>query len=60
MGYPVLTYTINGNQITVRQTRFLSDPNKKSNAKETPSPYGFVHIVMYLFSENSVVKNNID
>lgn len=40
MGYPVLTYIVNGNQLTVRQARFLSDPNKKSVKDD--SPYGFV------------------
>lgn len=39
MGYPVLSYTVNGNELTVRQSRFLSDPN--SNATVTPSPYGY-------------------
>ena len=39
MGLPVLTYTINGNQLTVKQARFLSDPN--SNGTVTPSPYKY-------------------
>ncbi|XP_057378962.1 glutamyl aminopeptidase-like [Daphnia carinata] len=39
MGYPVLSYTINGNKLIVKQSRFLSDPN--SNATVTPSPYGY-------------------
>ena len=39
MGFPVLTYTINGNQLTVKQARFLSDPN--SNGTVTPSPYKY-------------------
>ncbi len=40
MGFPVLTYTMNGNQLAVKQTRFLSDPN--SNATVTPSPYKYL------------------
>lgn len=37
MGFPVLTYTLNGNQLTIKQSRFLSDPD--SNVTATPSPY---------------------
>ncbi|KAI9551578.1 hypothetical protein GHT06_021911 [Daphnia sinensis] len=47
MGYPVLHYTVNGNKLTVKQSRFLSDPN--SNATVTPSPYGYKWDVPFFY-----------
>lgn len=38
MGFPFLTYTQNGEELTIKQTRFLSDPD--SNVTATPSPFG--------------------
>ena len=58
MGYPVLSYTTNGSQIKVRQTRFLSDPNKKSSSKETPSPYGFVLALIKIFLSRNLLLNS--
>ena len=38
MGFPHLTYTLVGDELTIKQSRFLSDPD--SNVTATPSPYG--------------------
>ncbi|XP_046631093.1 glutamyl aminopeptidase-like [Daphnia pulicaria] len=57
MGYPVLNYTVNGNVLTVKQSRFLSDPN--SNATVTPSPYGYKWDVpiFYITDKNPTLQS---
>ncbi len=50
MGFPVLNYTLNGNQITVRQSRFLSDPS--STGTVTPSPFKYFIAYRFQFSES--------
>jgi len=41
MGYPVLSYTLSGDNLTITQSRFLDDPKNQNNLKDTPSPYGY-------------------
>ena len=50
MGFPVLTYTVQENQLIVRQDRFLSDPN--SDGEVEPSPYKYISL-LHLFKASN-------
>lgn len=55
-GFPVVTLTRNGSKLTLKQQRFLADPNAKYSPESSPYNYKWEIPITYITSNNKTVN----
>lgn len=55
-GFPVVSLTRNGSEVTMKQQRFLADPNAKYSAESSPYNYKWEIPITYISSNNKTIN----